>query len=138
MSLLRQRDNLNYNNDDNESVMTTESNTSIDRIILENVNSSSEFDISSVVSEGTTVIEKELSTSKLQSNKQEMILNTFNASAPRSQGVDFIIGFGGDGLLMHCNTLFENYSIPPAMCFDFGSMGFLAPFNHETFESDVS
>ena len=53
--------------------------------------------------------------------------------------IDFIVSFGGDGLLMHCNTLFEasRQSIPPIMSFDFGSMGFLAPFYFEEFEQEV-
>lgn len=59
--------------------------------------------------------------------------------------IDFIITFGGDGLLMHCNTLFESshpysslpISIPPTMSFDFGSLGFLAPFQFEYFEREV-
>ena len=54
--------------------------------------------------------------------------------------VDIIVSLGGDGLLMHCNTLFEasRQSIPPIMSFDFGSMGFLAPFSFDEFENEVS
>ena len=52
--------------------------------------------------------------------------------------IHFIIAFGGDGLLMYCNTLFQDeIKIPPVMCFDFGSLGFLAPFLYERFESEV-
>lgn len=60
--------------------------------------------------------------------------------------VDLIITFGGDGLLMHVNTLFESAratqfystrSIPPIMSFDFGSLGFLAPFQFEDFYAEV-
>ena len=49
--------------------------------------------------------------------------------------VDLIITFGGDGLLLHCNTLFAGRAVPPVMCFDFGSLGFLSPF---LYRSDLS
>ena len=65
-------------------------------------------------------------------------LHVFNRNSPRKQGVDLVIAFGGDGLLMHCNTLFGGGSIPPSMCFDFGSLGFLAPFDYKDFELEVS
>ena len=64
-------------------------------------------------------------------------LKIFRKELPRSQGVDLVIAFGGDGLLMHCNTLFGGGSIPPSMCFDFGSLGFLAPFDYKDFEEEV-
>ena len=62
--------------------------------------------------------------------------------------IDLIVTFGGDGLLMHCNTLYETHGIdinlnedksyiPPTMAFDFGSLGFLAPFQYEDFEKEV-
>lgn len=52
--------------------------------------------------------------------------------------VDLVIAFGGDGLLMHCNTLFQsNQAIPPIMAFDFGSLGFLAPFKYENFIENI-
>lgn len=54
--------------------------------------------------------------------------------------VDLIVAFGGDGLLLYCNTLFGDSAvcIPPAMCFDFGSLGFLSPFNYDNFVVEVS
>jgi hypothetical protein len=53
--------------------------------------------------------------------------------------IDLIVTFGGDGLLLHTNTLFGDSigSIPPVMSFDFGSLGFLAPFRFEDFEEEV-
>ena len=51
--------------------------------------------------------------------------------------MDFVITFGGDGLLMHANTLFGGYPCPPIMCFDFGSFGFLAPFKYSDFVTEV-
>lgn len=74
---------------------------------------------------------------ELEGAKDNIVLNVFNKDFPRRQGVDLVIAFGGDGLLMHCNTLFGGGSIPPSMCFDFGSLGFLAPFDYKDFEVEV-
>lgn len=65
------------------------------------------------------------------------IVRRFNAGV--ADAIDLIIAFGGDGLLMHCNALFSAYDccIPPTMCFDFGSLGFLAPFSYDNFEEEV-
>ncbi|CAM9771744.1 unnamed protein product [Chrysoparadoxa australica] len=41
--------------------------------------------------------------------------------------VDVVVTLGGDGLLMHANTLFPQ-AVPPHMCINLGSMGFLTPF----------
>ena len=51
--------------------------------------------------------------------------------------MDVVITFGGDGLLLHCSTLFNGKSMPPVMCFDFGSLGFLTPFYFENFADEV-
>jgi NAD kinase len=77
---------------------------------------------------------------KVQSSKIGRIYRIDNSTLGL---IDLIITFGGDGLLMHCNTLFESshapspISIPPTMSFDFGSLGFLAPFQFENFEREV-
>jgi NAD+ kinase len=55
----------------------------------------------------------------------------------QKQGIDMVMTFGGDGLLMHCNAMFGGRPIPPIMSFDFGSLGFLSPFEFENFESTV-
>ena len=53
-------------------------------------------------------------------------------------GVDLIITFGGDGLLMHCNSLFDDVMpVPPIISFDFGSLGFLAPFLYSEFKEQI-
>ena len=70
-------------------------------------------------------------------SRRNINLRLLNKSDPRIDGIDMIIAFGGDGLLMHTNTLFSNCAIPPSMCFNFGSLGFLAPFNPEEFEKEV-
>ena len=51
--------------------------------------------------------------------------------------IDFVITFGGDGLLLHCNTLFSNDRVPPIIGFDFGSLGFLSPFPYDDFEREI-
>jgi NAD+ kinase len=53
------------------------------------------------------------------------------------RSIDFIITFGGDGLLLYVNTLFQSRAIPPVMCFDFGSLGFLTPFEYQHFAQEV-
>lgn len=64
-------------------------------------------------------------------------LGAFQPSKGRC-GVDLIITFGGDGLLMYCNTLFDDsQAVPPIMSFDFGSLGFLAPFLYREFREQV-
>ena len=55
----------------------------------------------------------------------------------KKQGIDLVMTFGGDGLLMHCNAMFGARSIPPIMSFDFGSLGFLSPFEYENFECEL-
>ena len=59
----------------------------------------------------------------------------YNSS--EKSGIDLLITFGGDGLLMHCNQLFGAERVPPTMCFDFGSLGFLAPFSYDRFREEV-
>ena len=56
---------------------------------------------------------------------------------PEDKSIDFVILFGGDGLLLHCSTLFQHRSIPPVIFFDFGSFGFLSSFCYADFKSLV-
>lgn len=60
----------------------------------------------------------------------------FSLNNTSIEQLDLVIAFGGDGLLMHANTLFGT-AVPPIMCFDFGSLGFLAPFNFEDFTEEM-
>lgn len=60
-----------------------------------------------------------------------------HAFDPSDRSIDLIILFGGDGLLLHCGTLFQNRCIPPVIFFDFGSFGFLSPFHYEEFNFEV-
>ena len=54
------------------------------------------------------------------------------------EGVDLVMALGGDGLIMHANTIFAEGSVPPVMCFDFGSLGFLAPFKFEDLQEQLT
>jgi len=52
--------------------------------------------------------------------------------------IDLVVTLGGDGLLMHCNTLFTGRSVPPVLGIDFGSLGFLSPFNFAEFKEEIA
>jgi NAD kinase len=56
---------------------------------------------------------------------------------PRTSFVDFIIAIGGDGTLLHANSLFP-LEAPPVLSFNFGSLGFLSPFSPEDLDSALS
>jgi NAD kinase len=53
------------------------------------------------------------------------------------KSIDLVMTFGGDGLMLHCNKLFNFAPIPPVMSFDFGSLGFLTPFQFDEFQTEV-
>ena len=38
---------------------------------------------------------------------------------------------------MHCNTLFALQSMPPVLCVDLGSLGFLSPFDFDEFKVEI-
>ncbi|XP_066546769.1 NAD kinase isoform X2 [Amia ocellicauda] len=54
-----------------------------------------------------------------------------------SDRVDFIICLGGDGTLLYASSLFQE-SVPPVMAFHLGSLGFLTPFNFDSYQSQVN
>ncbi|GCC35067.1 hypothetical protein chiPu_0013547 [Chiloscyllium punctatum] len=54
-----------------------------------------------------------------------------------SDRIDFIICLGGDGTLLYASSLFQG-SVPPVMAFHLGSLGFLTPFNFDTYQSQVT
>ncbi|KAI1892592.1 hypothetical protein AGOR_G00135170 [Albula goreensis] len=54
-----------------------------------------------------------------------------------SDQVDFIICLGGDGTLLYASSLFQE-SVPPVMAFHLGSLGFLTPFNFDSYQSQVT
>lgn len=48
--------------------------------------------------------------------------------------IDFCISLGGDGTLLHLNSHFQKSpSVPPAIAFAAGTLGFLTPFSYESF-----
>lgn len=51
--------------------------------------------------------------------------------------IDFIVCLGGDGTLLYASSLFQQ-SVPPIMAFHMGSLGFLTPFEIESFEQQVT
>jgi NAD+ kinase len=50
--------------------------------------------------------------------------------------IDLIICMGGDGTLLHVASLFHK-AHPPVLAFNFGSMGFLTPFDFEQYETEI-
>lgn len=50
---------------------------------------------------------------------------------------DLVICLGGDGTVLHANTLFQN-SMPPVMAFGLGSLSFLAPFRIRKYKQSIS
>jgi len=56
-------------------------------------------------------------------------LHALDLAAP-GNGIDFAVTLGGDGTVLHYNSLFTKSwcVIPPVVCFSLGSLGFLAPF----------
>ncbi|KAM4563238.1 NAD kinase isoform 1-T1 [Odontesthes bonariensis] len=54
-----------------------------------------------------------------------------------SNRIDFIICLGGDGTLLYASSLFQD-SVPPVMAFHLGSLGFLTPFNFDSYQSQVT
>ncbi|GJQ13667.1 hypothetical protein GpartN1_g5458.t1 [Galdieria partita] len=56
---------------------------------------------------------------------------------PLDKIVDFVICLGGDGIILHASTLFRT-AMPPVVCFNLGSLGFLTPFEFDSFEEEIS
>jgi NAD kinase len=83
------------------------------------------------------VVEEQLIPVMQQSLPRDRFVPVEVLSTVDTAGIDLIVTFGGDGLLLHCNSLFGHSSIPPVMSFDFGSLGFLSPFTFESFEKEV-
>jgi NAD kinase len=42
--------------------------------------------------------------------------------------IDLIITLGGDGTILHANSLFNTGPVPPVLSFSMGTLGFLLPF----------
>lgn len=51
--------------------------------------------------------------------------------------IDFIICLGGDGSLLHVNSLFKG-RVPPVLAFFCGTLGFLTPFHIGDFKEEIT
>jgi len=51
--------------------------------------------------------------------------------------IDFIVCLGGDGSLLHVNSLFKG-RVPPVLAFFCGTLGFLTPFHIENFRDEIT
>jgi len=50
--------------------------------------------------------------------------------------IDFVVCLGGDGVLLHASALFKR-AIPPVICFNLGSLGFLTNHAFSDFRRDL-
>jgi len=64
-------------------------------------------------------------------------VDSANAVGPLDKIVDFVVCLGGDGIILHASTLFKK-AMPPVVCFNLGSLGFLTPFEFESFEGEIA
>jgi NAD kinase len=62
-------------------------------------------------------------------HKDELtIFEPFDEKDP-ARGIDMCICLGGDGTLLHANSLFQSeQGAPPTIAFSLGTLGFLTPF----------
>lgn len=51
--------------------------------------------------------------------------------------IDFVVCLGGDGSLMHVNSLFKG-RVPPVIAFFCGTLGFLTPFHIDNFKEEIT
>merc|ERR1712129_306639 len=56
-----------------------------------------------------------------------------------SDNIHFTVVLGGDGTLLYLVSLFTDHQhVPPIVCFQRGSLGFLAPFQIENYKQILS
>ncbi|GAB1523486.1 ATP-NAD kinase [Rhizoctonia solani] len=53
----------------------------------------------------------------------------YNPDAPKKPEIDLIITLGGDGTILHANSMFNTGPVPPVLSFSLGTLGFLLPFH---------
>ncbi|KAG9024147.1 NADH kinase pos5, partial [Serendipita sp. 407] len=58
---------------------------------------------------------------------------SWSSSEKRDKPIDLIVTLGGDGTILHASSLFKTGPIPPVLSFSMGTLGFLLPFNIDTF-----
>ena len=61
------------------------------------------------------------------------LLTTAQFAAVPEEHPDLIITMGGDGSILYVASLFQHI-VPPVLCFNFGSLGFLATFAFDRHE----
>ena len=55
--------------------------------------------------------------------------------APPLSDIDLVVGFGGDGTLLHVSSTFASGACPPVLGFSLGTIGFMMPFNIDALET---
>jgi hypothetical protein len=61
--------------------------------------------------------------------RSEPALRRYHPFQSDTFNIDFVVALGGDGTLLHVNTLFQGQrGVPPIVSFALGSLGFLTPF----------
>lgn len=55
----------------------------------------------------------------------------------RGSKLDFVISMGGDGTVLHVNSLFQQCT-PPIISINLGSLGFLSPFKFANFKKTIT
>ncbi|CAE6418532.1 hypothetical protein ACGC1H_005077 [Rhizoctonia solani] len=53
----------------------------------------------------------------------------YNPDALNKPEIDLIITLGGDGTILHANSMFNTGPVPPVLSFSMGTLGFLLPFH---------
>jgi NAD+ kinase len=79
------------------------------------------------------LVEPEVQRSELQ-HLQTYAPDDLTALAKK---VDLVLCLGGDGTVLHANSLFQE-STPPVMAFNLGSLGFLTPFRIRSYKRAVN
>jgi len=54
---------------------------------------------------------------------------------PQLDDIDLVVGFGGDGTLLHVSSTFASGPCPPVLGFSLGTIGFMMPFNIDALET---
>ncbi|KAI8806381.1 ATP-NAD kinase-like domain-containing protein [Cladochytrium replicatum] len=63
---------------------------------------------------------------------KRLSLRPFDAANP----IDFVVTLGGDGTILHASYLFQG-PVPPILSFSLGTLGFLLPFDLESYKEAI-
>mmetsp|Transcript_3806 Transcript_3806/g.5772 ORF Transcript_3806/g.5772 Transcript_3806/m.5772 type:complete len:395 (-) Transcript_3806:27-1211(-) len=77
-------------------------------------------------------------TSNAEDQTIDVSFHTYTSAQRRS--IDLCICLGGDGTLLHLNSMFqeEGVAVPPTIAFSSGSLGFLTPFHFSDFQTNLA